>query len=134
MNRELDELEKQRKSEAMLKSIEMSSRIDENHPAIVMMRSERMRRTETKLAQRKALADDLGLQGGLLYKRHRDKLLLSRGFMRTGNVSHFISTRPAKKTRSRDRYGLVYDPAKRDAVRLDSMNDQLQDILEDDHK
>lgn len=49
----------------------------------------------------------------------------SLGYMRTGNVSHYVRTHMRNKTRSRGRYGRVFLPAKRDQTRIDLMNDQL---------
>lgn len=90
-----------------------------------MNRNERRRKTRLKLMQRERLMAILGLQGGCVYERQRAKVLHSTGYMRTGNVSHFVSTKPRRKTRSRDRYGRVLTPPARDVVRMDSMADQL---------
>lgn len=92
-------------------------------------RNERRIKTARKLAQRILLKKELGLQGGCVFKRHREKIEASAGYMRTGNVSHFVSVRPTRKTCSRDRYGRVFAPSKRDAVRIDSMDDQ-EDLLD----
>lgn len=62
-----------------------------------MNKCERMRRTSVKLKQRKKLMNDLGMQGGTLYARHRDKVSSSLGYMRDGNVSHYVSVRYRKK-------------------------------------
>ena len=86
-------------------------------------RNRRRRKTQLKLMQRKRLMGQLGLQGGCVYDKHRDKIQRSCGYMRSGNVSHFVSTHPRRKTRSRDRYGSVYTPPKRDIVRIDRMNE-----------
>ena len=94
------------------------------------MRNDRRRATQLKLLQRKRLMRQLGLQGGCVYARHRAKITLSTGYMRTGNVSHYVSTYPRRKTRSRDRYGSVYTPPKRDIVRIDRMNQQETDDKE----
>ena len=90
-----------------------------------MSRDERRQRTALKLKKRQRLMAMLGLQGGCVYEKHRKKIGRSIGYMRTGNVSHFVSTKPPIKTRSRDRYGRVFTPPASDAVRLDSMDDQL---------
>ena len=94
-------------------------------------RNERRIKTARKLAQRVLLKKKLGLQGGCIYERHREKIEVSAGYMRTGNVSHFVSVRPTRKTRSRDRYGRVFSPSKRDAVRIENMNDQVDSLDED---
>lgn len=97
-----------------------------------MSRDDRRQRTSLKLKKRKRLMALLGLQGGSVYEKHREKIGRSIGYMRTGNVSHFVSTKPRRKTRSRDRYGCVFTPPVRDVVRIDRMNDQLtqEDINE----
>ncbi len=62
-----------------------------------MNKCERIRRTHVKLKQRKRLMDNLGMQGGTLYTRYRDKISNSLGYMRDGNVSHYVSIRYTKK-------------------------------------
>lgn len=59
------------------------------------------RRSEMMLAH--------GQQGGLLYEKHRRKIDRSLGYMRDGNVSHYVSVGFRPKTKDRDRYG----PARR---------------------
>ena len=46
-----------------------------------------------------------GQQGGLLYEKHRWKIDRSLGYMRDGNVSHYVSVGFRPKTKDRDRYG-----------------------------
>lgn len=91
-----------------------------------MNRSERRCRVLQKLQQRKQLSNCLGLQGGLVYERHREKICHSVGYMRKGHVSHFIAVRPSRKTRSRNRYGRVINYSHRDAMRISMMEDQLE--------
>ena len=62
-----------------------------------MNKCERIRRTCVKLKQRKSLMDNLGMQGGTLYAKHRDKISSSLGYMRDGNVSHYVSVGYTKK-------------------------------------
>lgn len=90
-----------------------------------MSRDDRRQQTRLKLKKRQRLMAMLGLQGGCVYERQREKIGRSIGYMRTGNVSHFVSTKPPRKTRKRDRYGRVFTPPARDAVRLNSMDDQI---------
>lgn len=92
-----------------------------------MNRNERRQRTMTKLKERVRLMTELGMQGGLLYHRHRMKIQSSAGYMRTGNVSHFVRVKKRPKTQSRNRYGSVFTPAKRNATKIDSMVEQLND-------
>ena len=37
------------------------------------------------------------MQGGTLYAKHRDKVSSSLGYMRDGNVSHYVSVGYTKK-------------------------------------
>ena len=92
-----------------------------------MKRSERRERVAKKLLHRKNLIRKLGLQGGVIYERHRQKIMASAGYMRTGNVSHFVAVRPTRKTRKRGRYGKVFTPSYRDRKRSQSLADQLKD-------
>lgn len=62
-----------------------------------MSRAERIRRKRKKIAQRVALMHSLGMQAGTLYARHRGKINASSGYMSTGNVSHYASTKQRKK-------------------------------------
>ena len=43
---------------------------------------------------------DYGKQGGLIYERHRQRIDQSLGYMRDGNVSHYVSVGFRPKTRS----------------------------------
>lgn len=62
-----------------------------------MNKCERIHRTHMKLKQRKRLMDSLGMQGGTVYAKHRDKVSNSLGYMRDGNVSHYVSVGYTKK-------------------------------------
>lgn len=62
-----------------------------------MNKCERIRRTHVKLKQRKSLMDKLYMQGGTLHAKHRDKVTNSLGYMRDGNVSHYVSVGYTKK-------------------------------------
>ena len=96
-----------------------------------MSRNERRQRTIAKLKERVRLMTELGMQGGLLYHRHRIKIQNSAGYMRTGNVSHYVQVKKRPKTHSRDRYGSVFTPAKREATKIDSMAAQMSDERND---
>ena len=50
-----------------------------------------------------------GQQGGRIFERHRRKIDRSLGYMRDGNVSHYVSVGFRPKTKDRERYG----PARR---------------------
>lgn len=99
-----------------------------------MSRNERRQRTMAKLKERVHLMTELGMQGGLLYHRHRIKIQSSAGYMRTGNVSHYVRVKKSPKTRSRTRYGAVFTPAKRDAAKIESMVAQLSDERNDNNE
>ena len=61
-------------------------------------KSVRAELTKRKLKQRERLMKAFGLQQGTLYERHRKKISRSLGYMRDGNVRHFVSVRPSRKT------------------------------------
>ena len=62
-----------------------------------MNRAERIRRKHKKIEQRVTLMHSLGMQAGTLYAKHRNKINASSGYMSTGNVSHYASTKRRKK-------------------------------------
>ena len=47
-----------------------------------------------KLERRKRLTKALGLQQGSLYARHREKIEHSAGYMRDGNMRHYVACYP----------------------------------------
>ena len=94
-----------------------------------MNRSERRARTYRKILHRKNLMKKMGLQGGTIYERHREKIKSSAGYMRSGNVSHYVAVRPTRKTRKRGCYGKVFTPSYRDFKRNQALSDQLEASL-----
>jgi hypothetical protein len=46
-----------------------------------------------------------GQMSGLIYEKHIRKINRSLGYMRCGNVSHFVRVGFGNKTRDRNRYG-----------------------------
>lgn len=88
-----------------------------------MKRSLRRYLTQKKLSKRIKLISELGLRKGLLFAKHREKIIRSPGYMRDGNIAHYAGTTPSVKTRSRNRYGKVLRPPKRDLVKLPSEED-----------
>ena len=62
-----------------------------------------------KMRRRSEMMRAHGQQGGLLYEKHRRKIDRSLGYMRDGNVSHYVSVGFRPKTKDRNRYG----PARR---------------------
>jgi len=91
------------------------------------MRAIRRKRAIQNQAQRQVLMSNLGMQGGTLYARHRKKIQLSTGYMRAGNVSHFVATKPRKRIRDRNRIGSVFLPGHNDRMKLESLASQLND-------
>ena len=59
----------------------------------------RRREAARKMRRRRKMMRDHGKQGGLIYERHRRKIDRSLGYMRDGNVSHYVSVgfRPKNK-------------------------------------
>ena len=75
-----------------------------------------------KMRRRSEMMRAHGQQGGLLYEKHRRKIERSLGYMREGNVSHYVSVGFRPKTKDRDRYG----PAKRLSRRDTRLEDAAQ--------
>ena len=67
-----------------------------------MTRGERRCRTARKIEKRERLKDAFGLRGGTLYERHQEKVGKSLGYMRDGNVTHFVRCGFGTKTRGRN--------------------------------
>lgn len=65
-----------------------------------------------------------GQQGGLLYEKHRRKIDQSLGYMRDGNVSHYVSVGFRPKTKDRDRYGPTRRLSRRDTRLEDALREQ----------
>lgn len=97
-----------------------------------MNRAERRKRTKRKIHQREELAKTFGLNQGTVYERHRDKIEnVSSGYMRDGNVSHFVSVNASKKTRRTGSYGpsIIYKHS--DQLRYDSLSSSEEEFEED---
>lgn len=101
-----------------------------------MTRDERRRRTKNKQIQREQMIDDFGLNGGLLYERHQEKIKNSSGYMRDGNVSHYVQVGRNPKTKTKDAYasyghkggyGKATNYSKHDQNQLNDMNDQINE-------
>jgi hypothetical protein len=87
-------------------------------------RNERRDLTERKLKQRERMKNDLGLQGGTLYEKHREKVENSLGYMRDGNVSHYVSCGFGAKTKNKNtEYGARHNYSPHDIRQLDKDND-----------
>ena len=81
-------------------------------------RAQRRWKTHLKLKQREKLMAMLGLQGGTIYQKHRDKVMRTSGYMRDGNVSHYVCVKPRWYTQKRNRHGKPHTPSRHDAVQL----------------
>ena len=86
-------------------------------------RAERKWKTRLKLKQREKLMAMLDMQGGTFFQKHRDKMRASSGYMRDGNVSHYVCVKPRRYTQNRDRYGTTHMPSRHDAVRFDALEE-----------
>lgn len=53
--------------------------------------------TTRHIKRRKRLARVLGLQNGSLYAKHREKFQRSAGYVRDGNLRHFVACRRKSK-------------------------------------
>lgn len=77
-------------------------------------RAERRFNTERKLIHRKNMMKKLGQQGGTVYDKHIAKINKSLGYMRDGNVSHYVSCGFGTRTKNSSRRGtpssLEYKP------------------------
>ena len=91
-------------------------------------RALRRKRTAQKQIKRQGMMRTLGKQIGLDYDRHVEKVERSSGYMRDGNVSHYVATKPTLKTRDRSRMGPPFLPPHRDRKRMldnvDGENDE----------
>lgn len=79
----------------------------------------RILKTRRKVKQRERMMKSFGLQGGTMYSKHRAKITKSTGYMRDGNVSHYIQVGFNQKTNNRGNYGKSYNPSIRDIRQLD---------------
>ena len=102
-----------------------------------MIDAARRQKTKNKLNQRKKLAKHFGWNGGLLYKRQREKITESTGYMRDGNVSHFVCCGGSIKTKTKnDRasyrckggYGKARHYSTNEQRQLDDFNEQVKEI------
>ena len=60
---------------------------------------DRRSKTERKIKQRERMMKNFGLNEGTTFAKHRAKVRKSAGYMKDGNVSHFVSVRASKKTK-----------------------------------
>ncbi len=96
---------------------------------MVKGRAERRKRTARKLRQRAEMMRCHGQAGGLIYEKHRRKINHSLGYMRSGNVSHFVSVGFGQKTRDRNRCGAEIIWTRHDGRAALSAEQQLGEYL-----
>lgn len=90
-------------------------------------RAKRYIKTQRKLHQREYLLQKLGEQGGLLYDKHIAKIRKSLGYMRDGNVTHYVRCGFSEKTRDRNRYGKVLYFLHSDAQKMLNYKQQIEE-------
>ncbi len=71
----------------------------------------------------------LGQQGGMVYEKHIKKINQSLGYMRDGNVTHFVQAGFRQKTRDRSRCGPVVRYSPHDQRAADETWQQLRDRM-----
>lgn len=71
-----------------------------------------------------------GPQGGTDYDRHVEKIKQSSGYMRDGNVTHYVWVGyNHAKTRDRNRYGHVTIWSKRDRAIREAQMNEIKDYI-----
>ena len=96
-----------------------------------MNRGKRRDNTDKRVKKREKLIDAFGLHGGAIYERHCKKIEKSRGYIRDGNVTHFVKCGFNEKTRDRNRYGKVLMLSHRDKQKIDECNQQVAEMIQD---
>lgn len=92
-------------------------------------RADRRHMTQAKIARRQKLMKEHGQQGGLIDEKHRDKVNRSGGYMRDGNVTHYVAVGFHQKTRDRKRYSAVRILSKRDKICEETQKQQVEEAL-----
>lgn len=85
--------------------------------------AERIDLTNRKLQKRVRLLHIFGARQGTLYQNQREKLDVSFGYMRDGNVTHYVQVRFHGKTRDRTRYGKVLKWSHSDQIKIFDISD-----------
>ncbi len=99
------------------------------HQKVKCRHAKRRHQDMVKLLQRKALMHSLGQQGGMVYEKHIKKINQSLGYMRDGNVTHFVQAGFRQKTRDRSRCGPVVRYSPHDQRAADETWQQLRDRM-----
>ena len=87
-------------------------------------RAERRKRTAAKMMQRAEMMRCHGQMSGGVHEKHRRKIDRSLGYMRDGNVSHYVSVGFRPKTKDRDRYSPARRLSRHDARLEDALCEQ----------
>ena len=95
-------------------------------------RAERRKRTAAKLLQRAEMMRCHGQMCGGVHEKHRRKIDRSLGYMRSGNVSHFVRVGFGRKTRDRNRYGAESIWAHHDGQAAQAAEQQLREYHRDE--
>lgn len=68
------------------------------------MRSRAERRNNTRKIIKKAenLERNLGLNGGSLFEKHRNKIKKSKGYYKKGSISHYVCTKPQIREKAKE--------------------------------
>jgi hypothetical protein len=94
-----------------------------------MTRAERRYIAELKMEKNKRLAKELGLQGGSVYEKHREKINKSFGYTKkSGNITHYVAAGNKPKTNNKKSYGSAQRLSTHDERLRDSAESQLNDI------
>ena len=72
-----------------------------------------------------------GQQGGLIYEKHRRKIDRSLGYMRDGNVSHYVAVGFRPNTQDRAHYGSARRPSRHDLRLEDRTSAQKQEVSDE---
>ena len=87
-----------------------------------------------KMRKRSEMMCAHGQQGGLIYEKHRRKIDRSLGYMRDGNVSHYVAVGFRPKTKDRDRYGPARRLSRHDARLEDRTSAQKQEVSDESRR
>lgn len=79
---------------------------------------DRIELTNRKIQKRVRLLRIFGVRQGTAYNKQREKLAVSYGYLRDGNVTHYIQVGFSEKTRDRNRYGKVLKWSHSDQIKI----------------
>ena len=85
--------------------------------------AERIDLTNRKLQKPVRLLDIFGARQGILYQNQKEKLDVSFGYMRDGNVTHYVQVGFNGKTRDRNRDRMVLKWSHSDQIKIFDISD-----------